>query len=196
MTVATWLPITLNSMTVATWLPITFNSMTVATWLPITFNSMSVATWLPITFNSMTIGYLVTYNIKLKDSGYLVTYNIQLFSFTLVTSCRSSSLLSANRVVSSAYLKLFIFLPPILTPMSSSSKVACLMMYSLYGLNRHGERTHPCLTPFPIEKLSVSPYSVRSFASWFAYSDLIDYCEVPNSCAVRNNSVGWKIHPN
>ena len=22
------------------------------------------------------------------------------------------------------------------------------------------------------------------------------YCEVPNSCAVRNNSVGWKIHPN
>ena len=24
----------------------------------------------------------------------------------------------------------------------------------------------------------------------------IIYCEVPNSCAVRNNSVGWKIHPN
>ena len=22
------------------------------------------------------------------------------------------------------------------------------------------------------------------------------YCEVPNSCAVRNNSVGWQIHPN
>ena len=22
------------------------------------------------------------------------------------------------------------------------------------------------------------------------------YREVPNSCAVRNNSVGWKIHPN
>ena len=22
------------------------------------------------------------------------------------------------------------------------------------------------------------------------------YCEVPNSCAVWNNSVGWKIHPN
>ena len=25
---------------------------------------------------------------------------------------------------------------------------------------------------------------------------LTPYCEVPNSCAVRNNSVGWKIHPN
>ena len=24
----------------------------------------------------------------------------------------------------------------------------------------------------------------------------IAYCEVPNSCAVRNNSVGWQIHPN
>ena len=22
------------------------------------------------------------------------------------------------------------------------------------------------------------------------------YCEVPNSCAVWNNSVGWQIHPN
>ena len=46
-------------------------------------------------------------------------------------------------------------------------------VYSLYRLNKYGERTHPCLTPFPIEKLSVSPYSVRTFASWFAYSDLI-----------------------
>ena len=75
----------------------------------------------------------------------------------LITSCISSSLLSANRVVSSAYIKLFIFLPPILTNMSSSSRFACLMMYSLYRLNKYGERTHPCLTPFPIEKLSVSP---------------------------------------
>ena len=28
------------------------------------------------------------------------------------------------------------------------------------------------------------------------YFVLCNYCEVPNSCAVRNNSVGWKIHPN
>ena len=92
-----------------------------------------------------------------------------LFSFTLVTSCRSSSLLSANRVVSSAYISncLFFFLPFSFRTMSSSSRFACLMMYSLYRLNRYGERTHPCLTPFPIDKLSVSPYSVRTFASWF-----------------------------
>ena len=78
-------------------------------------------------------------------------------------------------MVSSAYLKLFIFLPPILTPMSSSSWFACLMMYSLYRLNRYGERTHPCLTPFPIEKLSVSPYSVRTFKSSFRETCL-SYC--------------------
>ena len=56
--------------------------------------------------------------------------------------------------------------------MSSSSRFACLMMYSLYRLIKYEERTHPCLTPFPIEKLSESPYYVRTFASWFAYSDL------------------------
>ena len=26
--------------------------------------------------------------------------------------------------------------------------------------------------------------------------DVAFYYVVPNSCAVRNNSVGWKIHPN
>ena len=54
-----------------------------------------------------------------------------------------------------------------------SSRFACIMTYSLYRLNKYRESTHPCLTPFPIEKLSVSPYSVRTFASSFAYNDLI-----------------------
>ena len=55
-----------------------------------------------------------------------------LFSFTFVISFSSSSLLSANRVVSSAYLRLLIFFPPIFTLISCSSRFACLIMYSLY----------------------------------------------------------------
>ena len=46
------------------------------------------------------------------------------FSLSFFTVCSSFkfSLLSANRVVSSAYLRLFIHLPPIQTPASMSSK--------------------------------------------------------------------------
>ena len=50
----------------------------------------------------------------------------------------SSSLLSATRVVSSAYLWLLIFLLAILIPACVSSSPAFLMMYSAYNLNKQG----------------------------------------------------------
>ena len=46
---------------------------------------------------------------------------------------------SAIRVVSSAYLRLLIFLPAILIPAYASSSLAFHMMYSAYKLNKHGE---------------------------------------------------------
>ena len=46
-----------------------------------------------------------------------------------------TSLLSAIRVVSSAYLRLLIFLPAILIPACASSSPAFLVMYSAYKLN-------------------------------------------------------------
>ena len=42
-------------------------------------------------------------------------------------------------VVSSAYLRLLIFLPAILIPAYASSSLAFHMMYSAYKLNKHGE---------------------------------------------------------
>ena len=48
----------------------------------------------------------------------------------------SSSSLSALRVVSSAYLRLLIFLPAILIPACASSSPAFLMMYSACKLNK------------------------------------------------------------
>ena len=47
-----------------------------------------------------------------------------------------SSSLSAIRMVSSAYLRLLIFLPAILIPACASSSPAFRMMYSAYNLNK------------------------------------------------------------
>ena len=51
----------------------------------------------------------------------------------------SSSLLSAIRVVSSAYVRLLIFLPAILIPACASSSLAFPVMYSAYKLNKQGD---------------------------------------------------------
>ena len=59
-----------------------------------------------------------------------------LSSFTFIKRLFSSSSLSAIRVVSSAYLRLLIFLPEILIPACASSSPAFLMMYSAYKLNK------------------------------------------------------------
>ena len=44
-------------------------------------------------------------------------------------------------VVSSAYLRLLVFLPAILIPTCVSSSLAFCMMYSVYKLNKHGDNT-------------------------------------------------------
>ena len=59
-----------------------------------------------------------------------------LSSFTFIKRLFSSSSLSAIRVVSSAYLRLLIFLPEILIPACASSSPVFLMMYSAYKLNK------------------------------------------------------------
>ena len=57
-------------------------------------------------------------------------------SFNFIKKLFSSSSLSAIRVVSSAYLRLLIFLPAILIPAYASSSLAFHMMYSAYKLNK------------------------------------------------------------
>ena len=55
-----------------------------------------------------------------------------LSSFTFIKRLFSSSLLSAVRMVPSAYLRLLIFLPAILIPACASTRPAFHMMYSAY----------------------------------------------------------------
>ena len=90
-------------------------------------------------------------------------------SFTFIKRIFSSSSLSALRVVSSAYLRLLIFLPAILIPACASSSPAFLMMYSAYKLNKQGDNIQPRRTPFPIWNQSVVPCPVLTVVSWPAY---------------------------
>ena len=91
-----------------------------------------------------------------------------LSSFTLKRLFSSSSL-SAIRVVSSAYLRLLIFLPAILIPACDSSSLAFHVMYSAYKLSKQGDNIQSCHIPFPILKQSVVPCKVQTVASWPAY---------------------------
>ena len=75
--------------------------------------------------------------------------------FTFVKRLFSSSLLSAIRVVSSAYLGLLIFLPATLIPACASSSLQFHMTYSAYKLNKQGGDIQTRRTPFPILNQSV-----------------------------------------
>ena len=92
-----------------------------------------------------------------------------LYSFTFMKRFFSSSLLSAISLVSSAYLRLLIFLLEIGNPAWASSSPAFCMMYSAYKLNKQGDNKQLCRTPFPILNQSIVPCLVLTVASWPAY---------------------------
>ena len=71
-----------------------------------------------------------------------------LSSFSFIKRLFSSFSLSAIRVVSSAYLRLLIFLLAILIPACGSSSPAFHMMYSVYKLNKQGDNIQPCFLLF------------------------------------------------
>ena len=99
----------------------------------------------------------------------------QLFHSPLSTFIKrlfSSSSLSDIRVVSSAYLRLLIFLPAILIPACASFSPEFLMMYSAYKLHKQGDNIQPWRTPFSIWNQSVVPCPVLTVASWPAYKFL------------------------
>ena len=91
-----------------------------------------------------------------------------LSSFTFIKRLFSSSL-SAIRVVSSAYLRLLIFLLAVLIPACASSSLAFCIIYSAYKLNKQGDNIQPWHTPLPIWNQSVVPCPVLTVASWLAY---------------------------
>ena len=77
--------------------------------------------------------------------------------FTFIKRLFSSSSLSAIRMVSSAYLRLLIFLPAILILACALSSQVFLMMYSAYKLNKQCDNIQPWHTSFLTWNQSVVP---------------------------------------
>ena len=98
------------------------------------------------------------------------TFSLSTFPF--IKRLFSSTSLSAIRVVSSAYLRLLLFLLAILIPACASSSPAFHMMYSAQKLNKQGDNIQPWHTPFPIWNQSVVACPVLTAASWPAYTFL------------------------
>ena len=88
-----------------------------------------------------------------------------LSSFTFINKLFSSSLVSTIRVVSSAYLRLLVFLLMILIPAYASSSLAFCVTYSAYKLNKQGDNIQPWPTHFPIWNQSIVPHLVLTVAS-------------------------------
>ena len=112
-----------------------------------------------------------------------------LSSFTFIKRLFSSSL-SAIRVVSSACLRLLIFLLTIMILACDSSSLGFHMMYSAYKLNNQGDKIKPWCTAFPIWNQSVVPCLVLSVASWPEYRFLrrqVRWPGTPTSLRIFHN---------
>ena len=99
--------------------------------------------------------------------SFKVTFSLSLFTF--IKRLFSSFSLSAIRVVSSAFLRLLMFLLEILISACASFSLAFHVMDSAYKLNKQGDNTQPWCIPFPILNQSVFPCLVWTVASWCAY---------------------------
>ena len=122
-----------------------------------------------------TVSPSICYEVKGPDAMILALWMLSfeptfsLSSSTFIKNLLGYFSLSAIMVVSSAYLRLLIFLLVILIPACGSSTLAFLMMYSAYKLNTQGDNTQPWCIPFPIWNQSVVPCPVLTVASWPAY---------------------------
>ena len=92
-----------------------------------------------------TVSPSIYYEVMGPDAMILVFWMLSfkstfsLSSFTFIKRLFSSSSLSALRMVSSAYLRLLIFLPAISISACDSSSPVFLLMYSAYKLSKQGD---------------------------------------------------------
>ena len=113
-----------------------------------------------------------------------------LSTFTFIKRLYSSSSFYTIRVVSSAYLRLLVFLPEILVLACASSNLAFHMMYSVYKLNKQGDNIQPWCTSSPIWNQSSFPCPVLTVASWPAYRFLrrqVRWSSIPISWRIFHN---------
>ena len=161
---------------------------------PKKIKSVTVSTLSPSSCHEMMgpdVVILVFWMLSFKPTFWLS-------SFTFIKRLFSSFSLSAIRVVSSAYLRLLIFLLAMLIPSCVSSSPAFRMMYSAYKLNKQGDNIQPWYTPFLIWNHSVVPCPVLTVASWPAYRFLkrqVRWSGIPISLRIFHNLL-WSTQSN
>ena len=97
-----------------------------------------IGSFIFLVLSYMSCLYIFEVN-SLSVALFAIKPTFSLSSFTFIKRLFSSFSLSAIRVVSSACLRLLIFLPVILIPAYASSSPSFCMMYSAYKLNKHGD---------------------------------------------------------
>ena len=110
----------------------------------------------PPKIKSVTVFQSICHEVLELDAMILVFWRLSfkpvfsLSSFTFVKRLFSSFSLSVIRLVSSAYLRLLIFLLAILIPACASSSPVFHMMCSASELNKQSDNRQPWHSPFPI----------------------------------------------
>ena len=126
----------------------------------VTVSTVSPSIWHEVMGLNVMILLFWTLNFK-------PTFSLYIFNF--IKRFFISSLLSALRVISLAYLRLLIFLLAILIPACASSNPVFLMMYKAHKLHKQSDNIQPWWTPFPIWNQSVVLGPVVTVASWSTY---------------------------
>ena len=117
--------------------------------------------WRPKSLTIAIVSPSICHEVMGSDAMILVFWMVSfkptfsLSSFTILERLFSSSLLSAIRMVSSAYPRLLIFHLAILILACASSSPAFLMIYSAYKLNKKSDNIQLWYTPFLIWNQSV-----------------------------------------
>ena len=128
--------------------------------------SPSAVTLEPPKMKSDTVSPSISHVVMGPDAVIFIFWMLNfkptfsLSSFTFIKRLLSSFSLSAIRVVSSAYLRLLIFLPAILIPACASYSPGFLMVYSAYKLNKQDDNIQLWYTPCPIWNQSIVPCPV------------------------------------
>ena len=112
-----------------------------------------------------------------------------LSSFNFIKRLFNSSSLLNIRVVSSAYLRLFIFLPVILILACDLSNPGFHMMYTAFKLNKQGDNIQPWHTSFLIWNQPIIPCLALTVASWQAYRFL------RRQIRCSGIPVSWRLSP-
>ena len=103
---------------------------------PKNIKSVSVSTFSPLIFHGARYHEFIFWTVSFQTSFFTLLFHFyqEALQF-LFTFC--------HKGVSSAYLRLLIFLPAILIPACASSSPAFLMMYSASKLNKQGDNIQP-----------------------------------------------------